>query len=296
MRRKAQGFTLVELMMSIGIIAMLVSILLPAVNRAREQANQVACLSNLRQLAAAFIMYTQEDGGWLPRDAHYTASTLPESPQDFLWWQQASTLPKTNRDVFNSPIMRCLGFRPDSVGRTTVTDFNESRQRVLRCPSDPLWDHPAAVYSNDHDGNYYYSYTLNDLMQSLDPNSPNDANFLPLNEQGGRYAVAGKLTNVRHPALKILLVDEATATIDDGAFDPTGATELLSIRHDHTAVQPADTPTGFILLNGVWTVRNGECRGNVAFCDGHADFVTRNYVNQPNYKLTSQLATCDPYY
>jgi prepilin-type processing-associated H-X9-DG protein len=166
----------------------------------------------------------------------------------------------------------------------------------LRCPSDPLWDHPAAVNLGDDDGSYYYSYTLNDLMQSLDPNSPNDANYLPTNQEGGKYAVANRLSNVRHPSLKILLIDEATATIDDGSFDPTGAIELLSVRHDHTALQPEDAPTGFFLANGVWSVRNGNCRGNVAFCDGHADYVTRNYVNEPDSKLTGIIADCDPYY
>jgi prepilin-type N-terminal cleavage/methylation domain-containing protein/prepilin-type processing-associated H-X9-DG protein len=60
------GFTLVELLVVIGIIAILVGLLLPALTRAREAANRSACLSNLRQLGQAFFMYANQFHDQIP--------------------------------------------------------------------------------------------------------------------------------------------------------------------------------------------------------------------------------------
>jgi prepilin-type N-terminal cleavage/methylation domain-containing protein len=58
-----RAFTLVELLVVIGVIALLISIMMPALRRARESANGVACSSNQRQIMAAFLMFANEHKG-----------------------------------------------------------------------------------------------------------------------------------------------------------------------------------------------------------------------------------------
>ena len=68
---KKNGFTLIEVLVVVAIIAILSAMLLPALQQAREKAHQVICMSNLKQIGLAIMMYADDYDGWLPWAGYY---------------------------------------------------------------------------------------------------------------------------------------------------------------------------------------------------------------------------------
>ena len=85
MRPARRAFTLVELLVVIGIIAVLISILLPALGKARESARAVVCQSNQRQLMGAFLMFANEHQGSLPGNYWDSIHQQPKDPEKRDW-------------------------------------------------------------------------------------------------------------------------------------------------------------------------------------------------------------------
>lgn len=108
-----RGFTLIELMVVVAVIAVLAGILLPALARAKEKAYQSNCLSNLKQIGLAINMYATENDDSLPGPvfAGARASYDKNSSQELIWFiADYLGSPHPGNETAVSPIFICPGY------------------------------------------------------------------------------------------------------------------------------------------------------------------------------------------
>ena len=134
LRKRIKGFTLVELLVVIGIrIAVwLTSMLLPALNRARQQAISTQCLSNLKQVGNACLIYANENQGWLPPGASADLTGGDQTPERFAdWGTSGATLQE--RFGISLALAKYLGVVNPQI---LTTAQNPPAVPVLYCPAD----------------------------------------------------------------------------------------------------------------------------------------------------------------
>ena len=146
--RASRAFTLVELLVVIGIIALLIAILLPALSRAREKANLIKCLATLRSMHQAAQLHAVEHQGYMPLAGLQALVITPAAVGDanqkkYIYFRDESNPdPKGNDGLTNAPLSAALGIYMNlnidlsSRKKLQACLQQESLIRCFSCPSD----------------------------------------------------------------------------------------------------------------------------------------------------------------
>jgi len=246
--KRHQAFTLVELLVVIGIIALLVATLLAALGKANRQAKCVRCLSNIRQLGIAFQLYLQDNRGAFPTPSQ---NTVPLRT-DWIHYQTGGTWSYVGQQPTYHPDWT-RNLNEGSVTRYLSKLFDP---QVLRCPADDVETHK--VFNDPgwmiQDVQYKFSYSVNELICHVFPQ---------------KTLLTGQIKNT---SKKVLIVDESSETIDDGCW----------------AWQPKLGQDGNVPSVRHWSRGNDETnrlegKSNAGFVDGHAEYLDRKLLFDEGY-------------
>jgi prepilin-type N-terminal cleavage/methylation domain-containing protein len=186
-----RGFTILELLAVIATIATLAALLLPVLGKAKGKAQRTSCLSNLRQLGYAWVMYKDDNNEFL-------AESYPVHNDD-VWVKGNMTLAD---EAGNADLIR----------QGKLYNYNQS-VAIYHCPADQGVDVGGVRMPTVR------SYSMNCFMGSRDPST----GLIP-STAGGYVPFYSTYPELPHPSQLWVLLDEDERSIDDGSFitDPQG--------------------------------------------------------------------------
>ena len=276
--KQDRGFTLIELLVVIAIIGILASILLPALAMAKARAQQIACLSNLRQWGLAQNLYAEDNNQTLPDTK--IANGTPPNPvgysEDKPKWADLvdfNHFGQGNNAWFNAlppyisapPLWQ---FAASSSVAVNVANYNAGRN-IFHCPtamSQPL--DPTLDPNNTQSGNVdraVFQYGMNSKGQEINGNGITGNTNYPI-----------KFTTVKHSSAFVTFADNRVRSDDapawyngnDALGSPQVYTSRFSMRHN--------------------------AGGNIGFIDGHAEHFKYNSVVIRGIPYGQPTKPCDP--
>jgi prepilin-type N-terminal cleavage/methylation domain-containing protein/prepilin-type processing-associated H-X9-DG protein len=257
---RQRGFTLVELLVVIGIIALLISILLPALNNAREQARATKCASNLREIGKAVQIYVNDYRG------------------DLAPWTNLGTVVAANGvDYVDPNALDSTGVERGSYWGVFYAAHSKMTKEIFNCPSENYRTNTDAKQGK------WKHYGLNAIgMSGLDPLTRqqlfggDNNNILLFTSKAGKNPadptksgwVGRNYTKIKNPTGSIFCMDNFEETFDGN----------LDTMWNWGQFAPPAYP-----YDMKWEIMRHLKRANALFCDGHVELLDKS--NLQDYRL-----------